>query len=201
MLFDRLVVSAWKPRPKARSHAARERSTSALGQAVINIATDLGAVVIATTRDASRLAGLRAIKAEHSLLEEPNLSARVRGLYPDGIDAAVDLVGTSTILDSIKMMRRNGRVCLGGFLGGLEPVNSLNPLIHVPSGVQLSVFGSFVLGADEFSDIPLQLILDEVAAGAYKAKPAKVFQFAEMPQAHRFLESSEANGKVVVRFT
>jgi hypothetical protein len=34
---------------------------------------------------------------------------------------------------------------------------------------------------------------------AYKAKPAKVFRFDEVQDAHRLMESNQANGKIVVR--
>jgi NADPH:quinone reductase len=62
------------------------------------------------------------------------------------------------------------------------------------------LFGSFVFGSPEFplSEIPLQSIVDRVAAGVYKAKPAKVFPFVEIAEAHRLMESNQANGKIVV---
>jgi NADPH:quinone reductase-like Zn-dependent oxidoreductase len=56
--------------------------TSALGQAAINIASDLGATVIATTRNPNRGATLKNIGAHHVLLEGPALGPRVRGLFP-----------------------------------------------------------------------------------------------------------------------
>jgi hypothetical protein len=46
---------------------------------------------------------------------------------------------------------------------------------------------------------PLQSIVDKVAASVYKAKPARVFQFDEIRQAHEPMESNQANGKMVVR--
>ena len=36
------------------------------------------------------------------------------------------------------------------------------------------------------------------ASGAYAAKPAKVFRFEEIADAHRLMESNQANGKIVV---
>jgi len=71
----------------------------------------------------------------------------------------------------------------------------------MPSAVHLSFFGSaFVLGGPEFplSDIPFQTIVDRAKAGTYKAKPAKVFQFEEIQEAHQLMESNEASGKIVV---
>jgi NADPH:quinone reductase-like Zn-dependent oxidoreductase len=176
-------------------------ATSALGQAALNIAAHAGARVIATTRSRERISKLEALGAERVELERPDLSRRIRKLYPEGGDAVLDLVGNTTILDSLAVVRRGGRVCLAGFLGGLAPLPSFNPLLQMPSGVQFSFFGSFMFGTPEFplSDVPLQAIVDRVAAGTYKAKPAQVFRFDEIQEAHRMIESNQANGKLVVR--
>src|SRR4029453_1084984 len=116
------------------------------------------------------------------------------------IDAVLDLVGNSTILDSLAMLRRGGRACLAGWLGGLEPIKDFNPLLQMSSGVYLTFFGSFVFGTPEFplSDIPLQDIAQDMAAGRLKAKPARVFGFEEIREAHRLMEAGEAGGKMVV---
>src|SRR5262249_47287254 len=126
---------------------------------------------------------------------------RIRELEPKGVDAVLELVGNSTILDSLMIPRRGGRVCLAGFLGGLAPIASFNPLLQMRSGVHLSFFGSFVFGQPEFplSDVPLQSIVDHADAGRYKAKPARVFRFEDIQEAHRVMESNQANGKLVVR--
>jgi len=47
--------------------------------------------------------------------------------------------------------------------------------------------------------VPMQTIVDRVAAGSYKAKPVRVFPFEAIQDAHRLMESGEANGKIVVR--
>ncbi len=176
-------------------------ATSALGQAALNIAAQAGAHVIATTRRRERFAALEALGAKRLLLEEAGLSREVRRLHPDGVDRVLELVGNSTLLDSLAMVRRDGRLCLAGFLGGLAPVNGFNPLLQMPSGVHFSFFGSFMFGTPGFplSDVPLQAIVDRVATGTYRAKPARVFRFHDIGEAHRVMESSEANGKLVVR--
>ncbi|MBV8586513.1 MAG: zinc-binding dehydrogenase [Verrucomicrobia bacterium] len=176
-------------------------ATSALGQAALNIAAESGVLTIATTRNPKRFALLEQLGASDILLEDAALSSEVRSRYPARIDAVYDLVGNSTLLDSLRMVRRNGRVCSVGVLGGGAPIEAFNPLMQMPSAVHLSVFGSaFVLGSPQFplSDIPFQTIVDRVAAGTYKAKPAKVFQFEEIQAAHRLMESNEAGGKIVV---
>jgi NADPH2:quinone reductase len=48
------------------------------------------------------------------------------------------------------------------------------------------------------SDVPLQTIADQVAAGRYKAKPSRVFRFEDIREAHRVMEANQAGGKMVV---
>jgi len=175
-------------------------ATSALGQAAVNIAVHAGANVIATTRNPQRLAKLQAIGAQHVELETAELSRRIRALFQQGVHGVLDLVGNSTLLDSLGMVRRGGCVCLAGFLGGLAPLSSFNPLQQMPSGVHFSFFGSFAFGTRDFpvSEVPLQTIVDRAASGAYKAKPARVFRFEQIRQAHELMESNQAGGKIVV---
>jgi NADPH:quinone reductase-like Zn-dependent oxidoreductase len=80
------------------------------------------------------------------------------------IDAVLDLVGNSTILDSLDMPRRGGSACLAGWLGGLAPIADFNALLQMASGVNLTSFGSFVFGSPCFplSDVPLQDIARRV---------------------------------------
>jgi NADPH:quinone reductase-like Zn-dependent oxidoreductase len=112
----------------------------------------------------------------------------------------LDLVGNSTILDSLAMLRRGGRACLAGWLGGLAPIADFNPLLQMASGVYLTFFGSFVFGTPGFplSDVPLQKIAEDVAAGRLSAKPSRVFGFDEIHEAHRVMEANQAGGKMVV---
>jgi NADPH:quinone reductase len=175
-------------------------ATSPLGQAALNIAAHAGAEVIATTRKPERFEMLKYLGAKKVVQEAPELPKRVRELYPQGVDAVLELVGNSVLLGSLSTLRRDGRLCMAGFVGGLEPMTDFNPLLQMPSGVHFSFFGSFVFGMPEFplSEIPFQTIVDRVAEGIYKAKPARVFRFEEIQEAHRILDAYGADGKVVV---
>ena len=173
-------------------------ATSSLGQAALNMSVNAGVKVIATTRSRDRFSMLKTLGAVRAEVEEPKLSKRIAN--NGKIDAVLDLVGNSTILDSLDMLRRGGRACLAGWLGGLAPIADFNPLLQMASGVCLTFFGSFVFGKPEFplSDVPLQAIAADVEQGRYKAKPTRVFRFEEIQEAHRFMESNEAKGKLVV---
>jgi NADPH:quinone reductase len=175
-------------------------ATSALGQAAVNIAADLGATVIATTRRQDRAGLLRSLGAGQVVIDDGQVAAAVRALAPGGADRVLDLVGNSALRDSLKAVRVNGRLCQAGFLAGLGPVDQFLPIADMPSGVQFSFFGSFEVGTDAFplSAIPLQRIVDKVQAGDYTARPSRVFAFEEIATAHQIMESGQAGGKLVV---
>jgi NADPH:quinone reductase-like Zn-dependent oxidoreductase len=173
-------------------------AASSFGQAALNMAVDAGMRVIATTRGRERVPLLERLGAARVETEGPELSQRIAEAKQ--LDAVLDLVGNSTILDSLAMLRRGGRACLAGWLGGLAPIADFNPLLQMASGVYLTFFGSFVFGTPQFplSDVPLQQIAAQVAAGRLKAKPTRVFRFDEIREAHRVMEANDAGGKMVV---
>ncbi|KAL5334316.1 hypothetical protein BJX70DRAFT_391506 [Aspergillus crustosus] len=175
--------------------------TSAFGRAAINLAVAKGVRVFATTRNQKRVAGLKELGVEEVFIEDLVLSKK---FFPQNekFDAVLELIGNSTIVDSLTLVHRGGRVCLAGFLGGLSPIPDFNPLLQMASGVHFSFFGSFVFGTPGFplADVPLQEIVGLVAERKFQAEPARVWGFGEegVQQAHEVMERSEAGGKMVV---
>src|SRR5262245_32828876 len=173
-------------------------ATSSFGQAALKMAVNAGLNVIATSRNPERFDKLKKLGAERCEVERPDLSKHI----PEAkkIDAVLDLVGNSVMLDSLAMLQRGGRSCLAGWLGGLEPIPDFNPLLQMASGVYLTFFGSFVFGTPGFplSDVPLQKIAADAVAGRLDVKPIRIFRFEEIREAHRVMEANEANGKLVV---
>jgi NADPH:quinone reductase-like Zn-dependent oxidoreductase len=193
-LFDNLKLTA-------RQVLLVRGGTSALGQAAINIAVDHGATVLASTRVKNKISLLHSLGASEVFVEDGFISKPVLENYPKGIDSVLDIVGNSVLRDSLRMLRKGSHLCQAGFLGGGQPIDSFNPLADLPSGVYLSFFGSgLVLGTERYpvSAIPMQEIVDRVSSGIYKADPVRVFPFNQIPDAHRFMEANQANGKIVV---
>jgi NADPH:quinone reductase len=173
-------------------------ATSALGQAALKMAVAAGANVIATTRSRERFPVLEKMGAVRVELERIDLAAHIA--EAKNIDAVLDFVGNSTILDSLDMLRRGGSACLAGWLGGLAPIGDFNPLARMASGVNFTFFASPVFGNPGFpvSDVPLSDIARQVAEGKLDATPARVFSFDQIREAHRVAEAGEAGGKLVV---
>jgi NADPH:quinone reductase-like Zn-dependent oxidoreductase len=175
-------------------------ATSALGQAAVNVAAGAGATVIATTRNPARATLLQRIGAKTVLIDDGRLADQ----QPGEVDCVFDLVGNSVLRDSLRVVRPRGRVCQLGFLGGLAPVTDFNPIADLPSGVQFSFYASaFVLGTSDFplSEIPLADMIGKAEAGLYQAKPARVFGFDDIVEAHKVMESGLAGGKMTVSVT
>ncbi|KAL2176975.1 uncharacterized protein P884DRAFT_244867 [Thermothelomyces heterothallicus CBS 202.75] len=176
-------------------------ATSALGRAALKLAVNAGALVTATTRSEGKFAELKALGAADAVVEGPGLPERLRESgRAEKFDRVLELVGNSTVVESLTLVKRDGRLCLAGWLGGLDPIKDFNPLLQMASGVHFSFFGSFVFGTPEFplSDVPLQSIVRAVADGKFDAKPFKVFKFGEIQEAHQYMEDGRASGKMVV---
>ncbi|MBV9350241.1 MAG: hypothetical protein JOZ23_01710, partial [Mycobacterium sp.] len=90
----------------------------------------------------------------------------------------LDLVGNSTILDSLDMLRCGGTACLAGWLGGLAPIADFHPLQQLASGVNLTFFGRWPT--------------------ADSTQSRRILSLDEIREAQRIMEAGEADGKMVV---
>ncbi|KAI1278496.1 GroES-like protein [Xylaria sp. FL0933] len=177
-------------------------ATSTLGQAALHLAVDAGAIVTATTRREGRFAWLREMGAAEAVREESGLFSQGPGEEKTRkFDKTLNLIGNRVLLESIALTRAGGRMLQAGWLGGLEPVRDFNPMVQMESGVHFSLFHSKVLGTPEFplSSIPLQEIVRKIKQKVWDARPARVFEYRDIVNAHRALDSHDVGGKIVVR--
>src|SRR6185437_5639148 len=91
--------------------------TSSAGMAAASIASGYGVETAATTRQPSSTDALAAAGADYAFVDDgESLAARVHAAWPEGPDYILDLVGASTILDSLQLVRRGWTVCMAGSL-------------------------------------------------------------------------------------
>ncbi|MGW4528133.1 zinc-binding alcohol dehydrogenase family protein [Amycolatopsis sp. NPDC004378] len=169
--------------------------TSALGFATAALAKDLDATVFATTRQPERLETLREHGVDHPLLDDGDLAGQVRKIVPEGVDAALELVGTPTLPDTLKATRVHGTVCFTGMLSNQWTISNFYPIGYLPAGVRLTAYGG---EADDLPASVLQRYLDRIATGEASLGPAKVYAMTEIRQAHDDLEHNRTAGKLVV---
>jgi NADPH:quinone reductase-like Zn-dependent oxidoreductase len=172
-------------------------ATSSVGMAALNLARDLGATVIATTRNPAKSAALRAAGADQVIIDSGMLE-EVLQLVPGGVQALLEMIGAATLRDSLLIMAPKGVLCYMGFLGEQASVDQFQLLADIPSSVRLTVYASRpTINAANCTE-PLQHIVDGVASGRYRANLDRVFPFDEIVAAHRYMDESRASGKIVV---
>jgi NADPH:quinone reductase-like Zn-dependent oxidoreductase len=119
----------------------------------------------------------------------------VRARYPAGVDAALELVGTPTLPDTLRATKVHGTVCFTGMLSNEWIVKDFYPIAYIPTGVRLTAYGG------EASDLPaavLQRFLDRIAQGQVSLGPVKTYRLDEIRQAHDDMEKNRTMGKQVV---
>jgi NADPH:quinone reductase-like Zn-dependent oxidoreductase len=170
--------------------------TSALGMAATGLAKGLGATVLATTRRPDRTQALTDAGVDHALVDTGQIASDVRSILPGGVDAALELIGTPTLPDTLAATRVHGTVCFSGILSNQWIVPNFYPIAYLPKGVRLTAYGGD--SADLPADV-LQCYLDEIAAGQITLGPANVYRFEDIRKAHDDMEHNRAVGKIVVR--
>ncbi len=169
--------------------------TSSVGMAAAVLAKRQGMTVLSTTRNREKADALDALGVDHVLIDDGSVAGRVRQLVPDGVHGAIELVGTTTLPDTLRAVRVHGTVCFTGMLSNEWTVKDFYPIQYLPSGVRLTAYSG------EASDLPagvLQTFLDEVAAGRVQVPIDRVFDLDHVPEAHALMESGDARGKLVV---
>jgi NADPH:quinone reductase-like Zn-dependent oxidoreductase len=169
--------------------------TSSVGMAAAILAKDRGLTVLSTTRQPDRVEALKAIGVDHVLIDDRNVAAQVRAIVPDGVQAAIELVGTDTLPDTLRATAIHGAVCFTGMLSNQWTVADFYPIDYIPSGVRLTAYGG------EAADLPadvLQGYLDGVAAGRLTVPIYRTYALDEIAQAHADMEQGRATGKLVV---
>jgi NADPH:quinone reductase-like Zn-dependent oxidoreductase len=169
--------------------------TSSIGMATAVLAKRLGMTVLSTTRNPDRAHALRRVGVDHPLVDDGEIAAQVRRLFPDGVDTALELVGTPTLPDTLDATRVHGVVCFTGMLSNQWTVRDFYPIEYLPRGVRLTAYGG------DATDLPapvLQGFLDAVAAGEALVPIHRVYRLDEIAQAHADMEAGRATGKLVV---
>ena len=108
-------------------------------------------------------------------------------------DKILELVGPATLRDSFSHINEHGIVCNTGQLGNIWYVNDFDPIIELKNNSYLTAFYS-----DNVSQAKLDAMFDYIRQFNVKILIERVFALEQIPEAHRFLQSADGFGKVVV---
>lgn len=175
-------------RAKAGDRLLIRGGTSALGLAMLSLAKTGGMQVVATTRDPGKVAALESAGADDAWLDDGDLQSR-----GETVDLVYELVGVSTLKDSLACLSPGGLVCVAGMLDGDWRMADFAPLFDIPSESYLGAYRSRVMPRED-----LQNVVDAVADGRLSANLHATFTLDQIVDAHELMEANRAFGKVVV---
>ena len=169
--------------------------TTSVGLAAAAIAKDHGAFVAATTRRPDREKLLRASGVDQVFIDTGSIAGQVKEVSSGGVGKVLELVGTTTLLDSLRCARPRGIVCMTGMVGDKWSFDSFSPMDAIPTAVSLTTYDG---GAEDFMRTPLETLAQQIAAGRLHVRIGRTFLLDEIVEAHRWMEENKASGKIVV---
>lgn len=195
-----MLQTAWGSLFKALALKKDERllvrgGTTSVGLAAAAIAKKFGAHVASTTRNPEREALLRKSGADQVFIDSGAIAADVRKVYPTGVDKVLELVGTTSLKDSLGCAKQGGIVCMTGIVGNKWSIDNFAPMEVIPTAVCLTVYAG---EAQDFMRTPLDELMQQIASGELPVQVGKVFHLDQIVEAHRLMEENKAGGKIVV---
>ena len=170
--------------------------TSSVGMAALALAKHAGLKVGTTTRDPGKIDDLKAAGADEVWIDDGKIHQQIKDEGEQPYDRVLELIGTTTLLDSLRCVGRGGIVCMTGILGGKWVLHDFHPMGDIPTAVKLTSYSG------EAADLSPQQLQDYVALvekGELEVKTGPVFEFEELIEAHKLMDANRAGGKIVVR--
>jgi NADPH:quinone reductase-like Zn-dependent oxidoreductase len=195
-----MLQTAWGSLFKSLRLGAGERllirgGTTSIGLAAATIAKNHGAVVASTTRRPDREQLLRSSGADQVFIDAGAIAEQVKEVFPSGVDKVLELIGTTTLGDSLRCAKQRGIVCMTGMVGNKWLFDDFSPMEMIPTSVCLTTYDG---GPQDFMLMPLDELVEQVAAGKLRVQVGKVFRLDDIVEAHRAMDENTAGGKIVV---
>lgn len=105
----------------------------------------------ATTRRSDRESLLRASGADQVFVDDGSMAEQIQS--HEAFDTVLELVGTTTLKDSLRCTKDAGIVCMTGIVGGKWSLEGFSPTDMIPTAVNLTTYSG---GSEDFMSTPLE---------------------------------------------
>lgn len=108
-------------------------------------------------------------------------------------DKILELVGPATLRDSLAHINEGGIVCQTGQLGNQWYLNDFDPIVELKHNSYLTTFHSALVSGERMA-----ALFRDIDAHNVPVPIERRYTLEQAPDAHRFLQSADSFGKVVV---
>lgn len=192
--FNLVDIAALQPGETVLIHAG----ASGVGAAAIQLASLLGARVIASAGSEEKRAFCRNLGADEVIdSRQPGFAANLKA--QGGVDVVLDPVGAALFDDNIAVLKPDGRLVVIGIMGGSSATLNLGLLLVK----RLRLLGSTLRSQPEAVKARLAAaleaeVLPALADGRARITLDSVYPLAAVADAHRYVEDNRNLGKVVL---
>ncbi|MFL5403574.1 MAG: NAD(P)H-quinone oxidoreductase [Gemmatimonadales bacterium] len=195
--YDALVT---RGRLQSGERVVIHAAGSGVGTAASQVAKQLGATVLGTSRSGDKLA--RALVYGLDVGIDVSRTP-FRDAVGEPVDVILDVLGGPAFADNLAVLAQRGRLVLLGFLAGSRTEADLGPLL----GKRLEVIGTVmrtrgheerVALVREFSQRMLPLFEPREGGATLRPVLERSYPMTQLAEAHRVLEDNASFGKIVV---
>jgi NADPH2:quinone reductase len=177
-----------------------QAGASGVGLAAIQLAKAAGATVFATASSADRLERLKDFGLDHGInYAEVDVADEVLRLTDGrGVDLVVDSVGGRTLEGSIGALAYRGRISWVGRAGRDERPPVVWPIMQKNASITGVFLGAEMARQPQRTHTLIRSLIERVAQGEFTVVVDRTFPLADAAEAHRYIESRRAFGRVLL---
>ena len=177
-------------------------ASSGIGTAAIQLAKYFGAeLVIATTRDSSKIPALQAIGADYVLdTSQPGFVESLEGITnKNGVDIIIDSVGGPMFEDNLAMLAVKGRLVSVGRNAGEQGKIDLDEVANKRAQIIGVTFRTRTpQEAWRCFEVFVEDCMDGFTDGTLKPVLDRTFPFNALHEAHEYMRGNSQVGKIVL---
>jgi NADPH2:quinone reductase len=177
-----------------------QAGASGVGLAAVQLAKAAGATVIATASSKERLDRLEEFGVDHGVnyVDGDPVSEILRLTERRGVNLAVDPVGGHTLEQSIAALAYRGRISWVGQAGREADRPEVWPIMQRNASITGVFLGAEMAMNPARVRAMIERLIERVGGGELKVAVDRVFPLADAAAAHRYIESRQAFGRVVL---